>query len=109
MGIRPFRLEWPQVIVAFVVALVLGLDQLSKEWALKALGQVGTTLALPGPVDLTLVFNYSNAFGLVPVSGEITRWVLTASNLVVASILVGVVLRHATARLNTVGLAFIIA
>jgi signal peptidase II len=33
---------------------------------------------LPGPVDLTLVFNYSNAFGLVPVSGELTRWGLTA-------------------------------
>lgn len=42
--------------------------------ALTALGKAGSTLVLPGPVDLTLVFNYSNAFGLVPVSGELTRW-----------------------------------
>jgi signal peptidase II len=99
----------PRVIASLVVALVLGLDQLSKQWALTALGKAGSTLVLPGPVDLTLVFNYSNAFGLVPVSGEITRWGLTALNLSVVSILVRVVVRHATARLRTVGFAFIIA
>jgi signal peptidase II len=95
--------------VALVVSLVLGLDQLSKQWALTALEPVGTTLVLPGPIDLTLVLNYSNAFGLVPVSGELTRWGLTTLNLAVVSILVGVVLRDATVRLGTVGIAFIIA
>lgn len=64
---------------------------------------------MPGPIDLTLVLNYSNAFGLVPVSGELTRWGLAALNLAVASILVGVVIRHTTARLSTVGFAFIVA
>jgi signal peptidase II len=63
----------------------------------------------PNLADLTLVFNSSNAFGLVPVSGELTRWGLTTLNLVVASLLVRVVLRRATARLTTLGLAFIIA
>ena len=62
----------PRVIALLVVAVVLGLDQLSKQWALAALGEVGSTIVLPGPVDLTLVFNRSNAFGLVPVSGELT-------------------------------------
>src|SRR5262245_7182365 len=105
----PSRSAKPCVIVSLVVALVLGLDQLSKQWALTALGQVGTSLVLPGPVDLTLVLNYSNAFGLVPVSGELTHWRLTALNLTVASILVGVVLRQAPVGVGTVGLAFIIA
>jgi signal peptidase II len=99
----------PRAIASLVVILVLGLDQLSKQWALAVLGKVGATVALPGPIDLTLVLNYNNAFGLVPVSGELTRWGLTALNLAVASILVGVVIRHTTARLSTVGFAFIVA
>jgi len=99
----------PRVIAWLVVTLVLGLDQLSKQWALTALGKVGSTVVLPGPIDLTLVFNYSNAFGLVPVSGELTRWGLTALNLAIASILVAVVLRRVTARLSAVGFALIAA
>jgi len=92
-----------------VAAVVLGLDQLSKQWAVTALGQVGSTLVLPGPVDLTLVFNRSNAFGLVPVSGELTRWVLAVSGLVVAAILVRVVVRGSMSFLSGGGLAFISA
>jgi signal peptidase II len=99
----------PPLIVALVGSLVLGVDELSKQWTLTALGRVGTTLVLPGPIDLTLVLNYSNAFGLVPASGEFTRWGLTALNLAVASVLVGVVLWYASVRLGTVGIAFIIA
>ena len=99
----------PRVIGLLVVALVLGLDQLSKEWSLTALGKVGSTVVLPGPIDLTLVLNYSTAFGLVPASGELTRWGLTILNLAVASILTAIVLRHATAHLSTVGFAFIVA
>jgi signal peptidase II len=99
----------PRVIAWLVVILVLALDQLSKQWALMALAKVVSTVVLPGPIDLTLVFNYSNAFGLVPVSGELTRWGLTALNLAIASILVAVVLRRVTARLSAVGFAFIAA
>ena len=99
----------PRVIASSVIALVLAIDQLSKQWALTALGKVGSTVVLPGPVDITLVFNSSNAFGLVPVSGELTRWGLTTLNLVVAFLLVRVVVRRATARLTTIGFAFIIA
>ena len=65
-------------IALLVAAVALGLDQLSKQWALAALRQAGSTLVMPGPVDLTLVFNRSNAFGLIPVSGELTRWGLAA-------------------------------
>jgi signal peptidase II len=97
------------MIALLVAAVVLGLDQVSKQWALAALRHVGSTLVLPGPVDLTLVFNRSNAFGLVPVSGELTRWGLAVLGLVVAAILVGVVVRGSTSRLNAVGLALISA
>ena len=99
----------PRVIGCLVVTLVLGLDQLSKQWALTAFSKGGSTVVLPGPIDLTLVFNYSNAFGLVPVSGELTRWGLTVLNLVIGWILVAVVLRRTTAPLSTVGFAFIAA
>jgi len=99
----------PRVIALLVVVLVLLVDQSSKLWALTALGLAGSTVPLAGPVDLTLVFNYSNAFGLVPVSGELTRWGLTALNTAVAFILARVAVRPATAPLSTVGFAFIIA
>jgi signal peptidase II len=98
-----------RVIASLVVAMVLLVDQLSKEWALTALGKVGSTVTSPGPVDLTLVLNYSNAFGLVPVSGELTRWGLTALNVAVAFILARVAVRPTTAPLSTIGFAFIIA
>ena len=103
------RCQDPRVIALSVAAVVLGLDQLLKQWALAALRQVGSTVMLPGPVDLTLVFNRSNAFGLVPVSGELTRWGLAALNLAVAAILAWVVVRRSMSRVSTVGLAFIIA
>jgi signal peptidase II len=97
------------VLASFIIAWVVGLDQCSKQWALTALAKVGSTLQLPGPVDLTLVLNYSNAFGLVPVSGALTRWGLTALNLAVVCILLRVLLQQTTTRLSTVGLSFIIA
>jgi signal peptidase II len=103
------RCKDPRVIALLVAAVVLGLDQLSKQWALTALRQVGTTVRLPGPVDLTLLFNRSNAFGLVPVSGELTRWGLAALNLAVAALLARVVVRRTTSRAGAAGLAFIIA
>ena len=99
----------PPMIALLVTAAVLSMDQLSKLWALTALRHAGSTLVLRGPVDLTLVFNRSNAFGLAPVSGELTHWGLTALNLVVAAILVWVVTTRSKSHLNTVGLAFIIA
>jgi signal peptidase II len=98
-----------RVIALLAAAVVLGLDQLSKQWALAALRLAGSTVVMPGPVDLTLVFNRSNAFGLVPVSGELTRWGLAALNLAMAAVLAWVVVRRPMSRVSTLGLAFIIA
>jgi signal peptidase II len=100
----------PRMIALLVAAVVLSIDQLSKLWALSTLRHAGSTIVLQGLIDLTLVFNRSNAFGLAPVSGELTRWGLTALNLIVAAILlVWVVIPRSKSHLNTVGLAFIIA
>jgi signal peptidase II len=90
-------------------ALVIGIDQITKYWVLETLVAPGTTLALPGPVDLTLVMNRSNAFGLVPVAGEISRWGLTMINVVVAAGLAVAIVTRPYRLLTSFGLAFIIA
>jgi signal peptidase II len=88
---------------------MLCLDQLTKHWALKALGAVGTTIKLPGPLDLTLLFNRSNAFGLIPDYGEFSRWALAAFSLAAATLLLGLALRRSMSITNALGFAFISA
>jgi len=98
-----------RIIALSAAVAMLGLDQLTKHWALASLGPVGTTIELVGPIDLTLVLNRSNAFGLIPAYGEFSRWALTALNLAVAVILLQFVVRKSTSTLNAFGLAFISA
>jgi signal peptidase II len=86
---------------------VLALDQLTKHWALMSLVTVGTTIKLTGPIDLTLVFNRSNAFGLVPDYGEFSRWALAAVSLAVAAVLLRTALRQSTSTMSAVGFALI--
>jgi signal peptidase II len=99
----------PRIIALSAAFAMLGLDQLTKHWALLSLGAVGTTLKLAGPVDLTLVFNRSNAFGLIPDYGEFSRWALTALSFATAAILLGLMLRQSTSIMNAFGFAFISA
>src|SRR5262249_55703067 len=88
---------------------MLALDQLTKQWALVSFGTVGTTAELAGSIDLTLVLNRSNAFGLIPVYGEVSPWALTSLNLAAAVILLRFVLRQSISVLTAFGLAFISA
>jgi signal peptidase II len=99
----------PRIIALSAAFAMLGLDQLTKHWALLSLGAVGTTIKLAGPVDLTLVFNRSNAFGLIPDCGEFSRWALTALSFDIAAILLGLMLRQSTSIVNAFGFAFISA
>jgi len=64
---------------------------------------------LAGPIDLTLVFNRSKAFGLIPDYGEFSRWALTALNLAIATILLRLMLRQTTSIMNAFGFAFVSA
>jgi signal peptidase II len=99
----------PRVMALLAALAMLGLDQLTKHWALLSLGTVGTTIKLRGPVDLTLVFNRSNAFGLIPDYGDSSRWVLTALSFAIAAVLLGLMLRRSTSIMNAFGFAFISA
>lgn len=67
--------------------LIVAIDQLSKVWALRALKDEGFSRPLLGWLNATLVLNRSNAFGLVPIVGEVSRWGLVAFNLAAAAAL----------------------
>jgi len=84
----------------------LGVDQLTKHWALVSLATPGTTIRLTGPVDITLVFNRSNAFGMIPDYGEFSLWALASLGLIVAAVLLWSVLRRPMSTMNAFGLAF---
>ena len=99
----------PRLVALSAALAILALDQLTKHWALTSLGTVGTTIKLPGPIDLTLVFNRSNAFGLLPDYGEFSRWALTALSLAIVAVLLRLMLRPSTSILNAFGFAFICA
>ncbi len=92
-----------------LAVLLLGLDQLSKQGGVYLIGTVGNSLVLPGPVDLTLVLNRSNAFGLVPDLGAVSRWGLTGLGVAVVIGLIWAVLRWPLSGLCMTGLGFIIA
>jgi signal peptidase II len=94
-------------LIAAVIAVAV--DQLTKGWALAALRQAGGHLTLPGPVDLTLSFNESNAFGLTPVIGHATRWFLMSANLIVAAVILYVIVAKSVRPLTRFGLALIAA
>ncbi|MEP9361035.1 signal peptidase II [Sphingomonas sp. KR3-1] len=98
-----------RIIALLVTALAIALDQSTKYWALAALGPVGGHVTLPGPVDLTLSFNQSNAFGLTPVIGQATRWFLMTLNFAVAGGLLYVMLAKPLRPLMRFGLALIVA
>lgn len=87
---------------------LLSIDQMTKLWAYSTLIP-GRSISLPGPVDLTLVFNRSNAFGIVPDVGEATRWMLAALNLAVAFALSYLVWTRERTWAALLGCAFLIA
>ena len=102
------RLSW-RIIVLSGTSAMLSLDQLTKHWTLASLGAVGARIELAGPINLTLVLNRSNAFGLIPLYGEGSRWALAALGVAAAVILLWCALRRPTSPLNALGLAFICA
>ena len=72
---------------SLAAVLIVASDQLSKVWALGALREEGFSRPLLGWLDATLVFNRSNAFGMVPIVGEVSRWGLAALNFAAAAAL----------------------
>lgn len=75
---------WPNWIFYAVTFLVVGLDQLSKLWAITALDSIGRWVLLPHFFELVYVQNTGVAFGLLAGHGA---WVA----LLVALLIVGAV------------------
>lgn len=101
---------WNRPTLVFgLAAILVALDQATKLWALAALVSPGATVVLPGPIDLTLVYNRSNAFGLAPVAGALTRWGLTIFNVAVAVGLGAAIVRGKCRESTAIGFAFLIA
>jgi signal peptidase II len=105
-----------RISALLTAALAVALDQSTKAWALTALrprpdGHFALPghLTLPGPLDLTFTLNQSNAFGLTPVIGHATRWLLMSANLAVAAVLLYVILTRPLKPLMLFGLALIMA
>lgn len=98
-----------RLIGAGAAALVLALDQITKHIALSALTAAGGRIRLSWPVDLTLVFNRSNSFGLVPVFGDVTRWGLAAFGIGVAGVVIWILWRGSHSKLVAAGLGCIAA
>jgi signal peptidase II len=98
--------RWAALALA---GLVIVLDQATKAWAVDALGVEGASRPLLGWLHATLVFNRSNAFGVVPVSGEISRWGLVAFNLIVAAALVWWMARRSRHAASLIAASFLAA
>ena len=98
-----------KVIALAVAGIALVIDQSTKVWAVSNLGGLRHGLRLPGPVDLTLLLNHSNAFGFTPVVGNFTRWGLAAANLIVAGTILFVLVRRRLHLLTALGLACVMA
>jgi signal peptidase II len=94
---------------ALAAAAVLTADQASKLWALNGLQVDGASQPLFGVFKATLVFNRSNAFGIVPVAGELSGWGLVAINLANAAALVWWLMRYPHRLTSALGIAFLIA
>ena len=97
------------IVGASTAVAVLIADQASKLWALNALKVEGASQHLIGAFNATLVFNRSNAFGVVPVAGELTRWGLVSFNVIVAAALVWWLLRYTHRFLSAMGVGLLIA
>ena len=98
-----------RIFTLLLATLAVTADQVSKTWAITALGRAGGHVALPGPIDLTLSLNQSNAFGLTPIIGHATRWFLMGANLLVAMLLLVIILGRRPRPLALYGFALIMA
>ncbi len=95
-------------LLLLIIVVSLSIDQATKLWAFSAL-LPGQSVSLPGPIDITLIFNRSNAFGFAPDYGSVTRWTLTAIAIVVACVITCRVWSRDDPPLIIMGLSFVAA
>ena len=93
-------------LLTLIVVLLLSIDQVTKFWAYSVLA-LGQSVSMAGPIDLTLALNRSNAFGLAPDYGTVTRWSLAAFNIAVACLISFRVWSRNPPPIMVTGLAFV--
>jgi len=73
-----------------LAAGVIVLDQAVKAWILEGLNlPLRFSVAVAGPLRLTMVWNEGVSFGLLKANHDIVRWGLVAFSVVVAGLLIG--------------------
>lgn len=94
----------------FAVATLLagGCDIQTKSWAVRTLSELpGATMTIVDPwLDLTLAYNRGTAFSFIRDLGD-ARWLFAVFALVVLGLMIGMVVRSATNRLDVLALAAI--
>jgi signal peptidase II len=91
-----------------LAAAVIAADQASKHWILTGLRLPDKdTVAVLGPLHLTMVWNLGVSFGMLQASHELIRWALVAFSVGVA-ILLAVWARKADRAFAAVGLGLVI-
>jgi signal peptidase II len=99
-GVRPASARWP--LLLGVAAAVLALDQLSKAWAVSALGD-GHIIDLVGSLRLRLTMNYGSAFSIANGRGALIS--LLALAVVAVLLATG---RHARSRAMALALGLVV-
>ena len=98
--------NWMWLLLA---ALLLGVDQASKLWALHALAPYQPLSLFPG-VDLTLAFNSGSAFGFLSQSGSWHQLFFTCFSLVMsAGLVVWIAMTNPCAKLQLFALSLVLS
>lgn len=85
MSIKPNALSW-----LWLSALLIGLDQVTKFWALEALQPAGVPHpVIPGFLNWTLAFNTGAAFSFLADGQGWQRWFFVALAVAISAVLVG--------------------
>jgi signal peptidase II len=103
--VKSTKLGWSAYGLA---ALVIALDQAVKHWVLAVLDlPQRATMAVAGPLHLTMVWNQGVSFGLLRAEHDVVRWALVAFSLIVAVMLANWA-RRAERPLSAAGLGLVI-
>ncbi len=93
---------------AWIIAIVLTLDYVSKQWVLDQLVP-GQTKSLAPWLNLLYARNYGAAFGLLAEQGGWQRWIFTGMGIIIIAVLL-IMMYHTSAqkKLNNIAYSFLI-
>jgi signal peptidase II len=100
--------KFPHFVPAFILALVIFLDQLSKYWLVNKLDLINRKfIDVYGFLDFTMVWNYGVSFGIFQANSTIGRWALVGFTAIIV-VMFFIWLLRAQNPLSQTALSFII-